>query len=303
MTEISTDQKNATNTSSLGSLQAVLNVRSSEEFGGAINTTTIFAGEPSGQDGMALYGGHLLGQAVTAACKTVDPESQMHSLHSYFLLPGDGLAPVDYEVSVIRQGRSFCLRRVLAMQNEKQIFDLTASFHKPEQTNYAPMSVSAPTGLEDPATLPTFQDCIDELGPIFGEHWSYYPRPVEYRVARAPWLEVGASDNQGIDFWFRVEHRLPDEPNVHTALLAYMSDDCLSDNVGVPYGITAGVEDIMMVSLDHSMWFHRPVRADEWVFVQQWPLVAHGARGTAQAYFWQDGQLVATAMQEALARF
>ncbi len=301
---MSTEADNASNAapSDLGSLKALLNVRPDQD--GA------FMGDPAGLGGMALFGGHLLGQAVAAACKSVQqqsPESQMHSLHSYFLLPGDGLLPIKYDVSVIRQGRSFCSRRVLATQGEgadaAQVFDLTASFHKPEQARYEPMSVSAPTGLADPQTLPTFQDCIDELGPIFGEHWSHYPRPVEYRVARAPWLPTGASDKQGIDFWFRVEQPLPDEPAIHTALLAYMSDDCLSDNVGVPYGITAGTDDIMMVSLDHSMWFHQPVRVDEWVFVEQWPLVAYGARGTAQAYFWQDGRLVATAVQEALTRF
>ena len=308
---------------SLGALQDLLDVRPVEGTASSSVASTTFRGDSAGLEGMALFGGHLLGQAVASACKAVEQQEQqevaqqagqepgkqsrLHSLHSYFLLPGDGLLPVNYEVSEIRSGRSFCSRRVLARQGEgadaKQIFDMTASFHKPEQGRYEPMSVPAPTGLADPTSLPTFQDCIDELGPIFGEHWSHYPRPVEYRVARAPWLPVGASPQQGIDFWFRVQHQLPDDPTTHTALLAYMSDDCLSDNVGVPYGITAGTEDIMMVSLDHSMWFHQPVRADEWVFVQQWPLVAYGARGTAQAYFWQDGRLVATAVQEALTRF
>lgn len=285
-------------------------------------TNTAFVGRPAGHDAIALYGGHLLGQAVTAACKTVSGERHIHSLHSYFLLPGNGLSPIDYEVQTVREGRSFCTRRVLATQNEgtaadtaesggspkspaevRQIFDLTASFHKPEQFRFAPMSVAAPVGLADPETLPTFQECIAELGPIFGEHWSYYPRPVDYRLARAPYVAAGASERQGINFWFRVQRRLPDDPALHAAVLAYISDDCLADNVGVPYGITAGNENIMMVSLDHAMWFHRPVRVDEWVYIEQWPVVAAGARGTVEARFWQDGRLIATAVQEALARF
>ncbi|HCB33709.1 MAG TPA: acyl-CoA thioesterase II [Acidimicrobiaceae bacterium] len=322
------DASGATATgAALDALLDLLDVRpapageAAQAFTGAGEEAQTFTGAGAGHDEYGLYGGHTMGQAVVAAARTVGDERRLNSLHAYFLRGGDGTAPVDYAVETVRDGRAFATRRVRATQRPagdraggeaageaaageigRRIIELAASFHTPE-TGSAEMSVPAPAGLADPETLPTFHECIAEVGPIFGEHWSNDPRPVDYRLAHAPWAPSGPSERGGIDFWFRAPHRMPDDPVMHAAVLVYMSDDCIADNVTVPYGRTWGSPGTHVVSLDHAMWVHRPVRVDEWVYVEQWPLVATGARGTSEARFWQDGRLVATALQEALARF
>lgn len=276
-----------------------------------------FVGQGAGHDEFGLYGGHMLGQAVAAACETTAHDKPLHSIHAYFLRAGIGTTSVDYDVEVVREGRSFATRRVQARQPSradgatsgelandpagKLIFDLTASFHVAEDAE-AVIEAPMPQGLTPPEELPTFAECIDEVGPIFGEVWSHAPRPVDYRVAHAPWAPTGPSPRGGIDFWFKTVKPLDDDADLHAAVLAYMSDDCISDNVLVPFGVTWMLEGTMVVSLDHAMWFHRPFRTDEWIYVEQRPLTASGARGTAEARFFQDGHLIATAVQEALAR-
>ncbi|MDG2113014.1 MAG: thioesterase family protein, partial [Actinomycetota bacterium] len=182
------------------------------------------------------------------------------------------------------------------------IFRLTASFHSPEEGNGL-ISPDAPTGLVAPESLPTFADCIAEVGPIYGDEWSLGERPTEYRIAHAPWAPTGPSERGGIDYWFKTPRPVNDEAALHEGVMAYMSDDCLADVVLVPYGRTWGSEGTMMVSLDHSMWFHQPARVDEWIYVEQWPDVATGARGLAHSRMWQDGKLVVSCAQEALVRF
>ncbi|WP_419840903.1 acyl-CoA thioesterase [Candidatus Poriferisodalis sp.] len=264
-----------------------------------------FRGKGSGFDEFGLYGGHVLAQAVVAAQRTTDrragQERLLNSVHAVFLRGGDGMADVDYTVERVRDGRAFCTRRTQAHQFDRLIFELMATFHVPE-TGRVSIDCPMPEGVAPPESLPTYQECIAQVGPIFGEQWSYMTRPVEYRLAHAPWAPTGPSPRGGIDYWFRVPRRLPDDPAVHEAVIAYMSDDCLADNVIVPYGVTWLDEGIHVVSLDHAMWFHAPARADEWIYCEQRPLTAGGNRGTAQARFWQHGRLVATAVQEALAR-
>ena len=260
-----------------------------------------FRGKGSGFDEFGLYGGHVLAQAVVAAQRTVDEGRLMNSVHAVFLRGGDGMAEVDYTVDRVRDGRAFCSRRAQAHQFDRLIFELMATFHVPE-TGKVDIECPLPDDAPPPESLPTFQECIAEVGPIFGEQWSYMTRPVEYRLAHAPWAPTGPSPRGGIDYWFRTPRRLPDDPAIHEAVIAYMSDDCLADNVIVPYGVTWLDSEVQVVSLDHAMWFHAPARADEWIYCEQRPLMAGGNRGTAEARFWQDGRLVATAVQEALAR-
>ncbi len=260
-----------------------------------------FRGKGSGFDEFGLYGGHVLAQAVVAAQRTVDDDRPMNSVHAVFLRGGDGLAEVDYRVDRVRDGRSFCTRRSQAFQSDRLIFELTATFHVPE-TGKVDIATPMPPEVPPPESLPTYQECIAAVGPIFGEQWSYMTRPVEYRLAHAPWAPTGPSPRGGIDYWFRAPRRLPDDPAIHEAIIAYMSDDCLADNVIVPYGVTWLDSNVQVVSLDHAMWFHEPARADEWIYCEQRPLAARSNRGTAEARFWQNGRLVATAVQEALAR-
>ncbi len=265
------------------------------------NGSDTFRGKGSGFDEFGLYGGHVLAQAVVAAQRTVDDDRPMNSVHAVFLRGGDGLAEVDYRVDRVRDGRSFCTRRSQAFQSDRLIFELTATFHVPETGKVdiaTPMSPDVPP----PTSVPTYQECIAQVGPIFGEQWSYMTRPVEHRLVHAPWAPSGPSPRGGIDYWFRAPRRLPDDPAIHEAIIAYMSDDCLADNVIVPYGVTWLDSEVQVVSLDHAMWFHEPARADEWIYCEQRPLAARSNRGTAEARFWQNGRLVATALQEALAR-
>jgi len=261
-----------------------------------------FVGPGSGHDEFGLFGGHQLAQAVVAAYRSVDSERRLHSIHAFFLRGGDGNQTITYEVENIRDGRTFCQRRVNGSQNNKQIFDLTASFHTPE-TGSGEISPAWPQDVQPPEGLPTFEECMEQVGPIFGEQWSEGPRPVEYRIEHAPWAPAGPSEQGGINFWFRARQPLPDDPQTHAAILAYMSDDCVADTLLVPYGRTWGTEGTMLVSLDHSMWFHTDARADDWIYVEQWPVSASGARGLAQARMWQNEQLVASIAQEALTRF
>lgn len=263
--------------------------------------TDNFRGKGSGFDEFGLYGGHVLAQAVVAAQRTVEEGRLMNSVHAVFLRGGDGMAEVDYTVDRVRDGRAFCTRRTQAHQFDRLIFELMATFHVPE-TGKVDIECPLPDEVASPETLPTYQECIAEVGPIFGEQWSYMTRPVEYRVAYAPWAPTGVSPRGGIDYWFRTPRQLADDPAIHEAILAYMSDDCLADNVIVPYGVTWLDSEVQVVSLDHAMWFHAPARADEWIYCEQRPLMARGNRGTAEARFWQNGRLVATAVQEALAR-
>ena len=261
-----------------------------------------YVGRGSGHEGYGLFGGHQLAQAIVSAYRSVDSERRLHSVHGFFLRGGDGKKSVSYDVEKIRDGRAFCQRRVAALQDAKQIFDLTASFHTPEP-GPGVIAPTPPRDNEPPEGLPTFEECMQQVGPIFGEEWSEGPRPVEYRIESAPWAPNGPSEQGGINFWFRSRRRLADDPEIHAGILAYMSDDCVADTLLVPYGRTWGTEGTMLVSLDHSMWFHAQARADEWIYVEQWPVAAAGARGLAQARMWQNGQLVASVAQEALTRF
>lgn len=261
-----------------------------------------YVGRGSGHEGYGLFGGHQLAQAIVSAYRSVDTERRLHSVHGFFLRGGDGKKSVSYDVEKIRDGRAFCQRRVAALQDAKQIFDLTASFHTPEP-GPGVIAPTPPRDNEPPEGLPTFEECMQQVGPIFGEEWSEGPRPVEYRIESAPWAPNGPSEQGGINFWFRSRRRLADDPEIHAGILAYMSDDCVADTLLVPYGRTWGTEGTMLVSLDHSMWFHAQARADEWIYVEQWPVAAAGARGLAQARMWQNGQLVASVAQEALTRF
>ncbi|MCH2628234.1 MAG: thioesterase family protein [Acidimicrobiales bacterium] len=266
------------------------------------HSNSTFTGPGSGHGEFGLFGGHQLAQAVIAAYRSVDAERRLNSLHAFFLRGGDGNQSVTYEVENIRDGRAFCQRRVNGIQNDKQIFDLTASFHTPESGS-GEINPAWPQGVQPPESLPTFEECMEEVGPIFGEEWSEGARPVEYRIEHAPWAPNGPSEQGGINFWFRARQSLPDDPKTHAAILAYMSDDCVADTLLVPYGRTWGTEGTMLVSLDHSMWFHSDARVDDWIYVEQWPVAASGARGLAQPRKWQNEQLVVSVAQEALTRF
>lgn len=244
-----------------------------------------------------VFGGQVAGQALVAAGRTVPADRGVHSLHSYFVRPGDPRVPIVYEVERVRDGRSFTTRRVRAVQRGEVIFALSASFQLAQEG--LEHTEPAPTGVPAPEELP-------DLGTRLRDGGGYLaglPRPLDLRfVAAPPWS--ARRDPPGADpvrVWMRADGTLPDDPLLHVCLLTYASDLTLLLSVLARHARHAG--EVAMASLDHAMWFHRPFRADEWLLYECYSPTASGARGLATGrYFTRDGRLVVTAVQEGLVR-
>lgn len=248
-----------------------------------------------------IFGGQVAGQALVAAGRTVPAERPVHSLHAYFLRPGDPAVPIVYQVDRIRDGRSFMTRRVVAIQHGRAIFNLSASFHlsEPGFAHQLPMP-DAP----DPETLPTFAERVAPYRETLPEFYRQ-PRAIDVRyVDEPPWTarETGPrAPHQSV--WMRADGVLPDDPLVHVCALTYASDMTLLDSVLLAHGVAFDGVSVSGASLDHAMWFHLPFRADEWVlYVQEAPTAA-GARGLARGtIFGRDGRLLVSVVQEGLLR-
>jgi acyl-CoA thioesterase-2 len=261
----------------------------------------IFRGTQPDEDRQRVFGGQVAGQALVAAARTVnEPGRLIHSLHAYFLRPGDPQVPILYEVDRIRDGRSFTTRRVVAIQHGRAIFNLAASFHEfePGLDHHG----EPPPDVPPPDSLPTFQERMepyrDKLGDLLDR-----PRPIDIRhVPPDPILEPGAR-SEGQIVWLRANDELPDDPLLHACIITYASDLSLLDTTLRPHGTSSLTQNIMMASLDHSMWFHRPFRADEWLLYVQRAVSNSGARGLAAGgVYTADGRLAVTVMQEGLIR-
>lgn len=263
----------------------------------------VFRGANETQRQGRLFGGQVAAQALVAAGRTVPGPELPHSLHAYFLRPGDPTEDVVYAVERIRDGRSFTTRHVKAIQKEKVIFNTTVSFHVPEKSyeHQAPMP-EAP----DPESLPTWTErveaMLDRLPPEV-RAWAPRPRPVDMRFVHLPTF-LGGEPRTGTSLvWFRTPRRLPDEPFLHLSVLAYASDMSLLDNVVRPHGRGGPLGPLMMASLDHAIWFHLPLRVDEWLLYVQDSPVAFGGRGFARGTLYtREGRLVASVAQEGLMR-
>jgi acyl-CoA thioesterase II len=249
-----------------------------------------------------IYGGQVAAQALVAAGRTVDPARRVHSLHGYFVRSGDPAEPVTYRVEKIRDGRSFSVRRCMAIQHDKPIFFMAASFQRQESglDHHAP----APSGVPSPDDLPTMVDRLSPYPERLGV-WNVIPRPLDVRYVGEPgWVRPGDRPpdvHQRV--WMRADGRLPDDPLVHACVLTFASDLTLLDSVLSVHGEVWGPGGIMGASLDHALWFHRSFRADEWFLYDCWSPSASGARGLATGrLFTQDGQNIATAVQEGLLR-
>ncbi len=241
-----------------------------------------------------VFGGQVAGQALVAAGRTVESRP-VHSLHAYFLRPGDPQVPIVYEVDRIRDGKSFTTRRVKAVQHGEAIFNLSASFHVDETglDHGLPMPESP-----DPETLPR----ADELEPPSpGRLWARQPIDIRY-VDGPPWARpLSPSGRQLV--WIRADGTLPDDPVLHTCVVAYASDYTLLGSALLPHGKSYFRDDMMMASLDHAMWFHRPFRADEWLLYSQSSPSASGGRGLAiGGIFRRDGVHAVSVVQEGLIR-
>jgi acyl-CoA thioesterase II len=257
----------------------------------------LFRGVSPDDERHRVFGGQVAGQALVAAGRTVH-QSSVHSLHAYFLRPGDPAVPIVYEVDRIRDGKSFTTRRVVAIQHGKAIFNLQASFHVPEPgyDHQAPMPE-----VPDPESLPR----ASELDPpvVEGKAWFDRPGPIDIRyVTEPPWARPANPDARQL-VWIRADGRLPDDPVLHTCIVAYASDFTLLDSALIPHGKSWLDGDLMMASLDHAMWFHRPFRADEWLLYSQVSPSASGGRGLAYGgIFRRDGTLAVSVVQEGLIR-
>ncbi|MEW6476291.1 MAG: acyl-CoA thioesterase II [Actinomycetota bacterium] len=261
----------------------------------------LFRGISWKDDRPRVFGGQVAGQALVAASRTVEcagDHRNVHSLHAYFLRPGDPSVPIVYEVDRIRDGKSFTTRRVVAIQHGEAIFNLQASFHV-EETGLD-HQVSMPEA-PPPESLPR----ADELEPpVPGRLWTRQPVDMRY-VDGPPWdrrpSPAGAAARQLV--WIRADGTLPDDPVLHTCVVAYASDYTLLGASLIPHGVSYFRDDIMMASLDHAMWFHRPFRADEWLLYSQTSPSASGGRGLAYGgIFRTDGALAVSVVQEGLIR-
>jgi acyl-CoA thioesterase-2 len=263
----------------------------------------IFRGQSQDLGFGAVFGGQVMGQALSAARQTVPPERHVHSLHSYFLLPGDAKKPIVYEVDVMRDGRSFSARRVKAVQKGRPIFFMSASFQAEEDgfDHQAPMPmVPPPEGLA--SELELAQRIADKIPEHKRATW-LVEKPIEVRPVR-PLDPLHPAPAEPIRYvWFRANGRMPDDPGVHKYLLAYASDFNFLPTSLQPHGRSLFDPRMHVATIDHSMWFHRPFRFDEWLLYAIDSPSASGARGLVRGQiFSRDGRLVASAVQEGLLR-
>ena len=258
----------------------------------------IFRGVQPDDERQRVFGGQVASQALMAAGRTVE-HGRVHSLHAYFLRPGDPSIPILYEVDRIRDGKSFTTRRVVAIQAGKAIFNLAASFHDTETglDHQFPMPVVPPP--EQLESLP------ERLAPWRAEmaEWFERPHPIDQRhIGELPW-KLGESSQPYLRLWIRADGELPDDPLLHACVATYASDMSLFDTILQPHPVRWDDPNFMGASLDHCMWFHRSFRADRWLLYDTDSPVAADARGLARGFlFDQDGRLVVSVVQEGLAR-
>lgn len=260
----------------------------------------LFRGQSRDIGSPRVFGGQVLGQALSAAQQTIEGRI-VHSLHAYFLRAGDVNAPIVYDVDRSRDGRSFASRRVVAIQHGQQIFHMAASFQVPEQgiehQDEMP-EVPSPEQLPDAREYHPDGEIPEKLS-----RFVMRQRPFEFRPVQPPaflTLEKQAPRQQT---WFRAVARLPDTANLHRTMLSYVSDYSLVGTATLPHGISFLQGKVQVASLDHGMWFHRFARVDDWLLYDCDSPSASGARGLARGrIFARDGRLIASTAQEGLIR-
>jgi acyl-CoA thioesterase II len=262
----------------------------------------LFRGFSPNETSVRVFGGQVLGQALVAASRTVE-DREAHSLHGYFLRPGDPKTPIIYDVDRIRDGKSFTTRRVNGIQHGKAIFSMSVSYQVAE------------AGLDHQSTMPdvpmpedlqTEQELraavLDKIPEKF-RGWYSRERPVEIRPVD-PYDPTDPPVREATkSVWFKARHKLPEDASIHKCVLAYASDMSLLETCLGPHGMGFMTPNMQMASLDHAMWFHRPFKADEWMLYTQDSPSASGARGFNRGeVFTRDGELIASVTQEGLAR-
>ncbi|PWK54203.1 acyl-CoA thioesterase II [Pleionea mediterranea] len=266
--------------------------------------TNLFRGQSQDLGFPQLFGGQVIGQALSAAKQTLDVDRVSHSFHSYFLLPGDSSRPVVYDVESIRDGRSISTRRVKAIQNGKTIFYMTASFHISND------------GFDHQASMPnvTLPDDLPSELDIARQYAEHIPenlrtrficeKPIEMRPVEFhnPLKPEKASPQRHI--WMKTNGKLPDDLRIHKYILAYASDFGFLPTAALPHGVSFLTPKLQMATIDHSMWFHREFRFDDWLlYVIDSPSSSHQRGFVLGKVYDQQGRLVASTAQEGIMRF
>lgn len=262
----------------------------------------IFRGESRDIGSAQVFGGQVLGQALTAASYTVE-RGTVHSLHAYFLRRGDVNAPIVYQVDRARDGRSFTNRRVVAVQHGRPILNMAASFQVPEsgfEHQVDMPQVPGPEGLRDVTDIPT--DVLDRL-PAKMHRFLTGKRPFKFRSVETYDLLRPEKHPPVRHIWLKTLDRLPDDDHLHRNLLAYVSDYHLLSTATLPHGLQFAQGNVQMASLDHALWFHDDFRVDDWLLYAMDSPQSGSARGlTRGQLFSRDGRLVASTAQEGLIR-
>jgi acyl-CoA thioesterase-2 len=261
----------------------------------------IFRGRSPEEQVQRVFGGQVAGQALVAAGRTVPADRPVHSLHAYFIRPGDPAVPLVYTVDRVRDGRSFTTRRVSAIQHGRPIFTLSASFHRAEP---GPVHSDPMPEVPPPDEIPKTVDRLEKLFGTLPAQFRETPidlrsvGPLTFEAERDPSLRTTRNL-----VWLRVDGELPADPLLHVCLMTYASDLTLLDSVLLGHGLSWADGKTSGASLDHAMWFHRPFRADQWLLYAQESPVAAGGRGLARGeVFTADGELVVSVVQEGLIR-
>ncbi len=264
----------------------------------------LFRGRSPNLDWQRVFGGQTIAQALVAAQRTVEPDRHVHSLHGYFMRPGDTKVPIVYEVDRIRDGGSFTTRRVVAIQHGHAIFSLEASFQIEEEglDHQLPM----PRDVPEPDTLPSQRELLEKFGSAVPEGIRRYwerERPIEMRPVMLKHYTSREKLDPHQNIWIRTTGPVPADRRIQTAVLAYLSDMTLLDTSTFAHGRAIFDRDIQAASLDHAMWFHRPCALDDWILYAQDSPSTQGARGfTRGSLFARDGTLIASVAQEGLIR-
>ena len=279
-------------------LLGLLDLSSAE---GAQTDEEIFVGSSARQPGRRVFGGQVLAQSLIAAMRTVDSSRDVHSMHAYFLRAGDAEQPITFGVQRLRDGRSFSARRTHAYQNGVPILSMIASFQAPDEG--VVHQDTMPEGMPDPESLPTTADLLGSLDHPVARAWAF-ERPFDIRHVDAPIYLTNEGPREPRNaVWMRSLGPLPDDPDLHRAALAYASDYTLLESILRPHGLSWVQSGMSVASLDHAMWWHRPVRVDEWLLYVQSSPSASGARGLAAGRIYnRAGELVASVAQEGMIR-
>ena len=273
-------------------LIGILDLRQSDEH--------VFVGQDAGSARQRVFGGQVLAQALTAAYRTVPDGRVAHSLGAYFLRGGVAGTPISYTVEATRDGGNFSARRVVADQGGRVIFSMVCSFHEFEQgLDHAD---ATPVGVLPPEECPPLTEVLGARSRRAAEAWQLEFGALETRFASDTTVDAAGSPDAAMKLWVRAGSALPDDPKLHQAVLAYASDLTLLAVSTVPHPVEFGGPGMQVASIDHSMWFHRPARADQWLLYDQVSPSASAGLGFSFGRLFADGRLAASCAQEGLIR-